>query len=134
MGLDRGRLARVLEMIGSSFDGEALVAAKRAHELVKGAGKTWDEVLNSDETRHLREECDRLRRLLAQTKKVETPDSLSEKLDLCAEYHECLTDWEKKFIESLAAWRGQPTVKQAQRLDEVLRKVRVYARMQGNRA
>ena len=45
MRLDRERLAKLLGMIGSSFDAEALSAARRANELVHEASMTWREVL-----------------------------------------------------------------------------------------
>ena len=45
MSLDRERLAKLLGMIGSSFDAEALSAARRANELVHEAKMTWHEVL-----------------------------------------------------------------------------------------
>jgi hypothetical protein len=45
MSLDRERLAKLLGMIGSSFDTEALSAARRANELVHEAKMTWHEVL-----------------------------------------------------------------------------------------
>ena len=47
MSLDRERLAKLLGMTGSSFDAEALSAARRANELVREAELTWHEVLGS---------------------------------------------------------------------------------------
>ena len=43
--LDRELLEKLLAMIGSSHDGEALAAARKADALVKRAGLTWREVL-----------------------------------------------------------------------------------------
>jgi hypothetical protein len=38
-------LARVLGMLGSSHDGEALAAARKAEEIRRGMGKTWQQLL-----------------------------------------------------------------------------------------
>lgn len=48
--LDRNRLAKLLRMIGSAHDGEALNAARMAHTLVRTAGLTWDEILDKAPT------------------------------------------------------------------------------------
>lgn len=42
---ERRRLARLLGMVGSSHDGEALNAARLADRMVRDAGLTWHEVL-----------------------------------------------------------------------------------------
>jgi hypothetical protein len=42
----RLRLSRLLGMLGSAHDGEALNAARLADKLVRGAGLTWHEVLS----------------------------------------------------------------------------------------
>jgi hypothetical protein len=39
------KLAKVLGMLGSSHDGEVLVAARTADRMVKEAGATWQEAL-----------------------------------------------------------------------------------------
>ena len=43
--LDRELLEKLLAMIGSDHDGEALAAARKADALVKRSGLTWREVL-----------------------------------------------------------------------------------------
>jgi hypothetical protein len=43
--LDRGRLARVLGRLGSSFDAEVVTAARMADDLVRSAGLTWPDVI-----------------------------------------------------------------------------------------
>jgi hypothetical protein len=45
----RHRLARVLGMIGSAHDNEALAAARMADRLVRGEGLTWFDVLATTE-------------------------------------------------------------------------------------
>ena len=42
---DRSMLSKVLGMLGSSHDGEALAAARKACQLVQERGATWPEVL-----------------------------------------------------------------------------------------
>lgn len=43
--LDRERLAKVLALTTSPNDSEALSAMRKANEIIKGEGLTWDEVL-----------------------------------------------------------------------------------------
>ena len=43
--LDRARLEKLLGLLGSPHDGEALAAARKADALVRAAGLTWREVL-----------------------------------------------------------------------------------------
>ena len=42
---DRDRLARLLGMLGSEFDGEVTSAARLADRLVRAAGLTWRDVI-----------------------------------------------------------------------------------------
>jgi hypothetical protein len=116
VALDRARLARVLEMIGSSFDGEALVAARRAHTLVKAAGLSWESVLSAP----------------AETSNRWTePSTVRDAIDRCIEFDEYLTEWERAFIGSIAGWRRPLSPKQKKRLDELVDKVRRIARARG---
>jgi hypothetical protein len=45
MPVDRAQLAKILSLLGSAHDGEALAAARRAHSLVKAGGDTWEKLL-----------------------------------------------------------------------------------------
>lgn len=45
MSVDRIQLAKILEMLGSAHDGEALSAARRAHALIKAEGQSWEALL-----------------------------------------------------------------------------------------
>lgn len=47
MALNRQQLAKILELMGSAHDGEALAAARRAHMLVKNSGESWEGLLGS---------------------------------------------------------------------------------------
>jgi hypothetical protein len=44
--LDRGRLTKILGMLGSSHDGEVVAAGRMADALVRSAGLTWPEILS----------------------------------------------------------------------------------------
>lgn len=47
---DRDRLCKLLALLGSSHDGEALAAARHAAALLHQAGLTWDEVISRAES------------------------------------------------------------------------------------
>lgn len=42
---DRVTISKLLGLVGSHHDGEALAAARKAHQLVTTAGMTWSEIL-----------------------------------------------------------------------------------------
>jgi hypothetical protein len=42
---DLATLAKVLGMMGSAHDGEALAAARKASAIVRRRGNTWDEIV-----------------------------------------------------------------------------------------
>ena len=48
--MDLDRLAKLLGMVGSVHDGEALTAARMADKLVRDAGMTWSQVVASTAT------------------------------------------------------------------------------------
>ena len=43
--VDRDRLARLLGLLGSDFDGEVANAGRLADKLVRSAGLTWPDVI-----------------------------------------------------------------------------------------
>ena len=43
--MNRDQLVKVLELLSSDNDGEALAAARKAHELLDRESRTWDEVI-----------------------------------------------------------------------------------------
>lgn len=47
---DLHKLAKLLGMIGSAHDGEALAAARKVQQFVSAKGATWSEVLGVSET------------------------------------------------------------------------------------
>jgi hypothetical protein len=46
--VDKVRLVKLLGMTSSEHDGEALNAMRMANDLVKAAGKTWEDVLTTE--------------------------------------------------------------------------------------
>jgi hypothetical protein len=124
MSLNGTKLSRVLAMISSNFDDEALTAARRARELVKAAGLTWEQVLDNHDIEIATEACRRLiaennelREQLARLKAEAAhepgawfePYTTTEKIDRCVEYAEYLTGWERGFVTNIAGWRGPLT-------------------------
>jgi len=45
MSVNRQQLAKILELMGSAHDGEALAAARRADALIKASGLDWAQLL-----------------------------------------------------------------------------------------
>jgi hypothetical protein len=106
--LDRDRLARVLGMLGSAHDGEALAAARQAERLRAEAGLTWGEIL--------------LLRLPAPRRQhVET---FADAIEFVLNFEETLTPWERDFALSLRRQRSPISTKQIAILDQLLGKVR----------
>jgi hypothetical protein len=111
--LDRGKLARVLGMLGSAHDGEIAAAGRAANELVRGAGLTWPEVIEPPSA-------------LVQP----YPDRAEEDYPLTIE--DCLesswlTPWERKFLGSIR-YRTRLTKKQIQVFEDIKTKIRRAAR------
>jgi hypothetical protein len=50
MTIDTDKLAKILGMLGSAHDGEALAAARQADAMLRRAGLTWHDVLASPRT------------------------------------------------------------------------------------
>jgi hypothetical protein len=71
--LDRELLGKLLGMLGSAHDGEALSAARKADELIRNAGLSWFEVLEPFD--QLRIAVDAARQLLREneTLRAEIP-------------------------------------------------------------
>jgi hypothetical protein len=89
--INRERLARILGMMGSDHDGEALAAARLAERLRREADATWSEIIvptlppPDDPAPAFR-----------------TPDDA---IDYLRDHPDLLTPWERGFIRSLAERR-----------------------------
>jgi hypothetical protein len=107
--LDRERLARVLGMLGSAHDGEALAAARQAERLRAEAGLTWAEIV--------------IRALPAPSSPQPCRYPVAEATAFLFEHWELLTDWEIDFVESLRRQRYPLSQKQREVLDRLVVKV-----------
>jgi hypothetical protein len=82
------RLAKVLGRLGSDHDGEVLVAARMADQIVrKHLGASWDELLAP-------------RTLIAPP-----PSNTAAKIALLRQHIDELSDWEVGFLASLSRFR-----------------------------
>src|SRR5512135_1305838 len=112
------RLSKLLGMLGSVHDGEALTAARLADRLVRDQLRlSWGEVLlpqgraasGADPPRRWRE-----------------PVTWQEAARLAAQWPEALTPWERGFLVSVIR-SPRPSAKQLAILDRLVRKARATA-------
>ena len=130
--LDRERLARVLGLMGSSHDGEALAAARKACALIRVAGLTWPEILTgrapqrpglAADNARLRREIARLKAQLAAASPADPRSwSWSLQLELCRARRANLSPWESEFVDNIAARAGGPSPRQAAVLSRIAAK------------
>jgi hypothetical protein len=86
---DRQRLARLLGMVGSNHDGEALNAARLADRLVRDRGARWSDVLDTQAP-------ERLEDIASNWREVATA---------CADNgRDLMTDWEYRFCRTLSGF------------------------------
>jgi hypothetical protein len=143
--LDRVKLAKILGLIGSAHDGEALAAARRAHDLVSAEKLTWSDAVGVDAVvaeaacRHLLAENealkDELARVAAQAATTPVPwrepSSDAAAIDLCIQHTAPCTAWECEFIVSVAGQQRRLTEKQRNRLWQIVRKIERIGRARG---
>jgi hypothetical protein len=108
--IDRDRLAKLLGMMGSTHDGEALAAARQAERLRAEAGLTWPEII-----------IPALSPPRRQQRHVETA---ADAIEFLLDNEEKLTAWEQDFVMSLSRQRSPISTKQIGILDQILAKVR----------
>lgn len=103
---DIALLSKLLGMVGSAHDGEALAAARKAHALVKGKGTTWPEILGLGEAPPPAPEAEHIgtaRELLGKGKAICTP-------------------WEMRFLRGILAFKTL-SAQQRQTLEGIREKV-----------
>ena len=105
--LDRGKLARVLGLLGSAYDGEVAAAGRAADALVRAAGLTWSEIFEP---------------ALARSPPSFASDAAT--IEFCIEWPEALTEWEWNFVWSLRKQSRPLTGKQRDVLIRLADKVR----------
>lgn len=105
--LDRDRLARVLGMLGSAHDGEALAAARQAERLRAEAGLTWNEIV--------------IPRPAAppQARQVK---SVTDAIRFVLQHGDLLTAWERDFVRSIATQSYPVSPKQIAVLERLMQK------------
>lgn len=102
---DRSTISKLLGMIGSAHDAEALSAARKAHQLVRDRGASWPEVLGLDPM-----------------PAVSEPDHLVEARDLLKRGKGVLTRWEHSFLLGIMSARTLAP-KQVESLEAIRAKV-----------
>lgn len=118
---DRTRLAKLLAMFSSTFDGEILNAAKAAERLIKARGETWETVITTVNTVNSKHDT-----------KQKPPSShrsdFQDEIDKCVEKANFLTPWEREFLTSISErWSLSP--KQRAILDRIKEKLKGYEGM-----
>jgi hypothetical protein len=117
------RLAKILGMLGSDYDGEITAAGRQANAMVKRAGLTWDEVIAPAVP--IPQQPHRPRR------RWRTPGTPSDTAALCMQWRdEVLTDWEADFCRSIVG-RHRISAKQTSVLARIVGKVEAFARAAG---
>lgn len=102
---DKSTISKLLGLIGSAHDAEALAAARKAHQLVKARNATWQEVLG-----------------ITTMPPPPEPDHLTEARDLLRRGKGCLTKWERNFLIGIMA-HATLKAKQAESLEAIRAKV-----------
>jgi hypothetical protein len=113
--LERGRLSRLLGMLGSHHDGEVVTAGRMAHSLISASHMTWPELLGVSDAP------------TPTTREWREPRCKNDILDRCADFAHVLSPWERQFVLSVAA-RKRLSAKQAAVIDRILDKVRFAAK------
>lgn len=117
------KLAKILGMLGSDYDGEIAAAGRQANAMVKRAGLTWDEVISSSAL--IPQPTQRPRR------RWRKPGAPSDAAALCMQWRdEVLTDWEADFCRSIIG-RCRLSAKQADVLARIVDRVEAFARAAG---
>lgn len=114
---DRERLAKLMAMFSSTYDGEILNAAKAAERLVKNRGETWEAVL-VQASRSTRHEQPKPKYKPART-------DFQDEIDACMEKVKYLTPWEQSFLTSISE-RWTLSEKQRAILDRIKEKLSHY--------
>jgi hypothetical protein len=105
---DRSTVAKLLGLVGSHHDAEALAAARKAHQLVQERGTTWPDVLGLD----LPPEPE--------------PGHLALARDLLGRGRGLITAWEKSFLIGIMAFKTLKP-KQLESLEAIRTKVTAAA-------
>lgn len=100
---DRSTIAKLLGLIGSAHDAEALSAARKAHELLRAKGGTWPDLLGLEAL-------------------PPEPDHVALARELLGKGRGICTGWEMGFLRGILAFKTLST-QQRQTLDGIREKV-----------
>ena len=93
------RLCKLLGLLGSSHDGEIAAAGRKAHQLLRGLGLTWPDVI------------------------ALPPTSWHELAAACAKYPDLLTPRELSFVSNMARTQRLPTDRQIRWLESIFLRI-----------
>lgn len=110
----RDRLARLLGMVGSAHDGEALNAARLADKLLRQTGATWFEILTDPAL---------AADLAAPDVFVGWPARWRGALRVCGQCGASLGGYERSFVQDLAVYRRRPSPRQLAWLRSITERV-----------
>jgi hypothetical protein len=144
--LDLQKLARIISMVGSAYDNEALNALRLADTMLRAAGMRWPDLLKPAEelaivveaAQVLAQENEELKAELARRRGAAAvalghaddwyPGAAAqEKARWCLELHASgtfyLNRWELTFLNSVTEWKGRLTKRQEPVFERLLRRV-----------
>ena len=105
--LDRGRLAKLLGLLGSDHDGEVVAAARQAERLRAEAGLTWPEII--------------VPRLPPPPQRQNV---VADAIDFVLKHEVVLTDWERGFVRDLRRLKYPLSPRQLEVLERLVEKAR----------
>jgi hypothetical protein len=108
---DRKKLVGICEMLASPVDAEALVAARKAAQFLRGRNLSWSDVLHAAPPKPVTIRADRNWRQTTE--------------QIAYDHEMALADWEAKFVQDLLRRGVAPTDRQAKVLRDIAQKVGV---------
>src|SRR5438046_480259 len=108
--LDRDRLAKLLGMLGSAHDGEALAAARQAERLRADAGLTWHEIV--------------IPALPSPRPQRRGAMTLGQAIQFVLDHEDALTAWESDFARSIQRQSSPLSPKQIGIIERLVEKAR----------
>jgi hypothetical protein len=110
--LDRERLAKLLGLLGSDYDGEVVAAARQAERLRREAQATWFDILAP---------------ALPPPRREREIDSVADAVEFALENAGVLNDWERRFVRSISRQLRPLSEKQRAALARIIDKCRAAA-------
>jgi hypothetical protein len=94
---DRETVAKILALVGSDHDGEAIAAARKADAYIKARGATWQDLLLEKPTRIVPQPTPSRRTTQHEHVRLAT--------DLLRRGRNIINPWERNFLLSILAYR-----------------------------